>query len=195
MLKGLYHTLANLEITRVAAVKHQNLGLNVVVSVIRGIKLVRRIKLSKNSAKSQTKLIDEPEPIMVTTVLEPWVKYRCPYCLGEYPIYKFETYTKLNKVSKKAKCPECHATMLKKTLTADMTPVEYGRWLYDACGYGGYAKINWEKIKMRVKDMGIADTFWTAFKAAKAEKWASEGRVSDEQVDEMYKQYEADNAT
>jgi predicted RNA-binding Zn-ribbon protein involved in translation (DUF1610 family) len=180
------------ETTRVAVVKHLNLGLNVVVSVIRGIKLVRRLRLSRKLSKSQTKLIDDPKPIMVTTVLEPWVKYRCPYCLGEYPIYRFETYTKSNKMSKKAKCPECHATMLKKTLTADMTPSEYGRWLYDSCGYGGYLKISWDKIKMRVKDMGIADTFWTAFKAAKAEKWAEKGIKTDEEIDEAYQQYVKD---
>jgi len=142
--------------------------------------------------KGQTKLVDEPKPTTAVVHTESWAKYRCPYCLGEYPIYKFETYTKAGKISKKVTCPECKVTMLRKSLTDEMTPTEYGRWLYDSCGYGGYSRISWEKIKMRVRDMGIADTFWTAFKAAKAEKWAEKGMVSDDAIDEAYKQYQAD---
>jgi hypothetical protein len=168
------------------AAKHQHHSINVVVTVI----LVRKRKIDKH----QTKLVEEPTPVTVQIKLEPWIKYRCPFCLGEYPIYQFESFTKAGKESKKAVCPECKQTMLKKTLTADMSPVEYGRWLYDYTGYGGYKKISWEKIKRRVVEMGIADTFWTAYKAAKAEKWAEKGYKTDEEIAEAYRQYQSDTS-
>jgi hypothetical protein len=124
------------------------------------------------------------------------VKYRCPFCLGEYPSYGFEVILKSNKKSKKAECPECHQMFLWSSLTADMTPVEYAEWLYSYMGYGGYKKVSWEKLKTRLKEMGIANTFWDAWHNIKAKTkgiGAYLGKcVSDEDVEKAYLEYQKD---
>lgn len=150
---------------------------------------MKRRKLSRSQKKLS---VDEPKPSFTVEVqqIEPWMTYRCPFCLGEYPSYRFEVHLKSGKKSGKGICPECGQHFLWKTLVSDMTPVQYAEWLYSYMGYGGYQKVSWEKLKLRLKQMGIANTFWEAWKAAKNKAYEESGRMSEDEIERQYKEYE-----
>lgn len=70
-----------------------------------------------------------------------------------------------------------------------MTPVEYAQWLQEYMGYGGFKKVSWEKLKARLKEMGIANTFWTAWYNAKRKKQEESGIPSEAEIARMYEEY------
>lgn len=114
--------------------------------------------------KGQTKLFEDEPKITIKIEPKPMEKYFCPFCLYEDYLCKFEVKTKNGYSSKKAKCPDCGQGMRMETLTKRMTPVELAQFLYDYQLYGGREKISWDKFKVRLRNLGIANTFWAAWK-------------------------------
>jgi transcription elongation factor Elf1 len=142
------------------------------------------MRKGKKIDRRQKKLIMEEEPTTVIR-LEPLTKYRCPFCLWEGDIYAFRIKLKKGYSFKSAECPDCGAKMRMKSLTMDLKPVDYAKWLYEYVKFGGYSKIKWDKLKYRLKQMGIAKTFWEAWKLAKEEAY----RLKYGDYEKQYEEY------
>jgi hypothetical protein len=101
-------------------------------------------------------------------------KLICPFCafMGEVRLFAFKK--KDNSYSrKKFQCPDCKEHMMRNTLYKEMSPYEWGFWLYSSIrvwnrpNYRFYDRISWEKLKERIWRMGIAVDFWRGFRDAK----------------------------
>lgn len=113
----------------------------------------------------------------------------CPLCAyTDYP-RRFAIKTASGYSRKKFQCPDCKEHMMRNTLYKKLTPYEWGFWLYSSImvwnrpHYRFYDRISWEKLKYRVKNMGIANAFWEGFKDAKE---ASREELNNS-VDNAYK--------
>jgi len=95
----------------------------------------------------------------------------CPYCLYEDKVAAFLTVPKKHgEISeKRARCPDCKVLMLTRTLTAEMTVEAYAEWVCVMASYDRNDRISWVKIKARLKQMGITEQFWEAYKKVRAE--------------------------
>jgi transposase-like protein len=93
----------------------------------------------------------------------------CPYCLYTDRISKFTIKLKSGKVSdKRFQCPDCKEIMHKNTLTAKMTIEEYAKWVA-ALGKNFWSRVQFDKFKQRLKELGISREFWEIYKKTKKE--------------------------
>lgn len=118
----------------------------------------------------QLKLFEEEQPT-VTVKIEaaPPKKYICPFCLYQGYLHEFQIMNKKGPSRKRAKCPDCGQKMRMTTLTQKMTPSDLAKFIFDYTYAFGRYKLSWDKIKPRLKEMGIANTFWEAWKQLKNE--------------------------
>lgn len=123
----------------------------------------------KRLPKGQTKLFESEPTLTVKVEAAPMQKYCCPFCLYEGYLHEFQIPLKNGYSKKRAKCPDCGQSMRMDTLTKPMTPTELAKFLYEYILLGGYHKISWSKLKSRLKLMGAANTFWTAWRQVKDE--------------------------
>jgi hypothetical protein len=113
------------------------------------------------------------------------VTVHCPFCFYGGFLYQFLIVRKKGEIAKRGECPDCNKGMLISTLTQDMTPEEYGAFVYNYCLVpNGYEKISWNKLKDRVYRAGIATEFWHGFSTAKREH-----HKENPTVEEQYKDF------
>lgn len=126
----------------------------------------------------------------------------CPFCLHSGTLLSFAKTTKKGASEKSFICPECGAGMRKESLTATWTPTQHAEWLYDmVANWHGYNRVKWSKLSERLKLYGLADEFWTAWKAAKQKRKESSpeayseymNRRGEEFAQEQQEQEEASN--
>lgn len=135
----------------------------------------------------------KPKP-RVTTQFEQDIKpVSCPFCLYTSSIREFLIQLKKGYSEKRFECPDCGQRMMGKTLKTPMSPSEYGAYLYvNVILERGYDRISWTKLTSRLKQMGIANEFWTAWRKAKegwrAEKPKTFEEAMEEQAQEYYKE-------
>jgi RNase P subunit RPR2 len=146
------------------------------------------MRKGKKIDRRQMKLFMEEKPNTVIR-LASLTKYRCPFCLYEGTIYDFRIKIKNGYSLKSVLCPDCSNKMRMKSLTQELKPADYAKWLYDYIIFGGYSKIKWDKLKYRLKQMGISNTFWTAWKLAKEEVHKLKYGDYEKQYEEYEKQY------
>ena len=97
----------------------------------------------------------------------------CPFCLYHGVA---SDYTKINRktgeIYKTNECPECTQRFNDKTIViVSKGAQKYSEWFWEQVySYKGHGRMSWEKIKDRLKIMGIADIFWDEWKKAKAER-------------------------
>ena len=58
--------------------------------------------------------------------------------------------------------------MKRETLTGQMTVEEYAEWAYEMRRHF-WSRVDFNKFKERLKQMGISKRFWDAYKKAKGE--------------------------
>lgn len=59
------------------------------------------------------------------------------------------------------KCPECRIQFRWDSLVRNHTEMEeYVRFLLSYPWHERKARLNWDKVKVRLKDMGLANEFW-----------------------------------
>lgn len=98
------------------------------------------------------------------------IPYHCPYCLYKTELRNFVIHNKKGISNKRMMCPDCHNTMRVNTLIRNDTLEEYIKWLQANNEYNYlHGKIKWEKIKERLKTLGIANKFWNTWYRIKAE--------------------------
>jgi hypothetical protein len=118
-------------------------------------------------------------------------KLTCPFCAyrGRVRDFAMKKKTGTGYSRKKFNCPDCNQNMMRNTIYKEMSPYEWGFWLYASIrvwnrpNYRFYDRISWEKLKERVWNMGIAVDFWKGFREAKeasTTEW-------NESVDNAYK--------
>lgn len=115
----------------------------------------------------------------------------CPFCAYKDKIQNFRVKLESGGYSRKTyQCVDCGQIMRKNTLTRKISAYQWGEWLYSSIrvwsGDKGsfYHRISWERLKDRVKELGIANDFWNGFKDAK-NNYTS--RDFDKIVDNAYK--------
>ena len=102
----------------------------------------------------------------------------CPFCLFSDKSYRFGA-------GKMKTCPECGQKMHEETLMKEMTPYQFGVWVYDYIVlYRGYGRFRWEKLKQRLKNFGMANDFWQGFRWAKSENASK--KAAYEMTEEEY---------
>jgi len=141
----------------------------------------------KRLPKGQTKLFEEEPTFTVKIESAPPKKYVCPFCLYEGYLHEFQIMNKNGVSKKRAKCPDCGQKMRMTTLTQKMTPVELAQFIFDYTYIWGRDKLSWDKIKSRLKLLGIANTFWTAWKQIKNEWYRQRYGISYEEYLESLK--------
>lgn len=106
--------------------------------------------------------------------------YICPFCAFRGKLKDFTRKLKTGYSRKRCTCPDCDENMMRTTLKRNITPYEWGAWLYASIRiwnrphYRFYDRISWEKLKIRVKRLNIANEFWSGFKDTKelnSEAW------------------------
>jgi len=126
--------------------------------------------LNKTLDNYLNKTLDDYYGVKVTVNKAYLKEVRCPFCFYGGYLYEFIIMLKNGKVGKKGKCPDCGQTMLLSTLTVDITPEDYGKFVYNYCRLPkGHKKFNWDKLKRRIWEAGISYRFWYGFNKAKRE--------------------------
>jgi len=97
----------------------------------------------------------------------------CPFCLYRGVEANFANVNmKTGEMYKTYTCPECMQNMKPKTLEVVARGArEYSEWFWSQVySFKGHGRMSWDKVKDRVKVMGIAEVFWEVWKEMKAEK-------------------------
>ena len=134
-----------------------------------------------------SKTVVEQRKEVVRTVYEfTDVTYLCPFCLHEGHIAQFEFKTPKGKISKMAKCPECHNKMRKQTLTEPMTPRQYASFIFFYALSGFWKKVNFRQFNERLRALGISYEFWQEYKKLKGKGYVAEQEERYEQEQEKW---------
>jgi len=123
----------------------------------------------KRLPKGQMKLFPEEPAVEFKFESAPPKKYVCPFCLYQGYLHEFQIMNKNGVSKKRAKCPDCGQRMRMTTLTQKMTVSDLARFIFDYTYAFGRHKLSWDKIKPRLKELGIASAFWEAWKQLKNE--------------------------
>ena len=135
----------------------------------------------KRLPKGQTKLFpDEPTIVVKIEEAQP-KKYFCPFCLYEGYLHEFQIMNKKGASKKRAKCPDCGQKMRMQTLTQKMTPVQLAQFIFNYQHFWGQHRLSWQKIKSRLKILGISNTFWEAWKQIKQEYYRQKYGITYEE--------------
>lgn len=92
------------------------------------------------------------------------MQVNCPFCLCKEKLQKFLVSTAKGISQSRAECPECHITMRMSSLTAEMTPEQYARWVFDYRANGFWQKCKYAVWKKRLVEYGWASQFWEMYK-------------------------------
>ena len=95
--------------------------------------------------------------------------YCCPFCLYAGKVHTFEMKTPKGNTSKRYKCPECNAIMVKRTLEKKMDAEEYAEWVFDYRLSGFWQKCNFKVWKERLYKLGMSHKFWEKYRLLKGE--------------------------
>jgi len=105
--------------------------------------------------------------------------YVCPFCAYKGNFIEFIIKKDSGEYSKKTfQCPDCQQMMRRNTLIKNITPREWGIWLYSSIRVWSNPREKfYDRLKKkpdgsfvfadRIKTMGIADEFWEGWKEAK----------------------------
>lgn len=87
----------------------------------------------------------------------------CPFCLSQYPLYRFEKYGNLRK------CLTCKNEMMLRTLTRTMNIEEFARWVFEYRLSGFWNKVypSFKEWNKRLKELGLYYEFWENYKRLK----------------------------
>ena len=95
--------------------------------------------------------------------------FYCNYCLHEDYINSFLIMGKGRILKTTYQCPDCKVIMREKTLKAEMTAFQYGKWVFEVKRFDLTKRLKMDYIVARVKQFGIANSFWLGYKEAKEE--------------------------
>lgn len=119
--------------------------------------------------------METPRKLAVTTIIESNATiYYCPFCLFYGSITNFETTTAKGKPSKRMECPQCHTTMLRRTLTEKMNPEQYAEWCYGYAQDGFWNKVPFKTWSERLGKLGMTKRFWDKYKLLKGSSGKTE---------------------
>lgn len=132
-----------------------------------------------------------PKPVKITIEMKSQ-EVTCPFCLYTANMTQFFIKLKGGKPSEKRfKCPDCGLIMRKKTLVVEMSVEEFAEWTFMMQQWD---RIDFEKFRRRLKEMGISYQFWAAYKKAK-ETYTSESYEDHlmQQQTEEHEKYKRDH--
>ncbi|MBU0791797.1 MAG: hypothetical protein KKC55_15205 [Gammaproteobacteria bacterium] len=96
-------------------------------------------------------------------------QFLCPFCLHADVITTYLISTKKGWHRTNGECPECHNGFRLESLTARMTPEQFGIWVYEYPAFRFWRKCEFEKFNRRLKQLGWSYKFWKAYKTEKQE--------------------------
>ena len=91
----------------------------------------------------------------------------CPFCLYIGRLWEFQYMLPTGKMSKMARCPDCHNRMQLRTLTQDMTVEQYAKWCFEYALSGFWDKVPFQKFRNRLYKLRIANRFWNEYSRLK----------------------------
>ncbi len=112
----------------------------------------------------------------------------CPFCLHQAFLSSFFISNKKGISQGKAECPECHNTMLMKSLWQDMSPTQYAQWVFNYKSMGFWQKCPFAKWKDRLYAIGWGFEFWIEYKRLKKDAEMESEFGSTEKATESYEQ-------
>ena len=108
----------------------------------------------------------KPQEAVITTYEG---EYYCPFCLHKDRMEKYLISTKKGYDRRLGLCPECKNKMMIKTLVTQMTPEQFAEFAYDYRMSGYWQKVPFSTFNKRLWELGIAERFWTRYRALKGE--------------------------
>jgi hypothetical protein len=142
----------------------------------------------------QRLLVPEPQKINRITEMKD-LKVTCPYCLFTGNIAQFQIKVKKGFSEKRFKCPDCGEGMLRNTLINEMGVEEFADWVLDNVPFGFWKRAKAGVFMKRLKDMGIANEFWSHYKKRKQERGGKTYfDYLEEQQEEARKRWEEEEA-
>lgn len=95
--------------------------------------------------------------------------YYCPYCLQDGCRNDFGLKLKRGISLNRYQCPSCDNIFTTRLLDWPMTIKQYAEWVCVTAVWDFNHKLKWDKIKLRLKEWHVSNTFWTAYYAYKGE--------------------------
>lgn len=135
----------------------------------------------------------EPEVKAEFTTADSNMKVMCPFCLYPDKLSAFFISNSKGISQGKAQCPECHITMMMKSLIMDVDAEGYAKWVFNYRKDGFWQKCPFATWKKRLHNIGWSTAFWAKYKALKGtddvDSIFSQGEQAAEDYEEAYKTY------